>query len=155
MIGCPVAAACLDACWLGELSQHPMCPHSAHLRRLNHQPFGDARHSTHPSPLGFEEGLIPCRPFFTYDIPFLSSVRKMMSIHHARGSGPHQYFAGGRFWIWVLLINTSGPPYWCTTTAFIFHLLYMAGKQPLTKVRGRKRELVAESMESRNGKSPG
>jgi hypothetical protein len=24
------AATCLDACWLGELSQQPMCPHSLH-----------------------------------------------------------------------------------------------------------------------------
>src|SRR6202041_2676762 len=81
MIGCPVAAACLDACWLGELSQHPMCPHSAHRRRWNHQPFGDARHSTHPSPLGFEAGLIPRRLFFISDFPFASSVRKIMSSH--------------------------------------------------------------------------
>ena len=29
MIGCPVVAACLDACWLGELSQQPMC-HTSH-----------------------------------------------------------------------------------------------------------------------------
>src|SRR5579871_410805 len=61
---CPVAAACLDACWLGELSQHPMCPHSAHRRRWNHHPLGDARHSTQPSPLGLEAGLIPCVFFF-------------------------------------------------------------------------------------------
>src|SRR5271170_6685375 len=47
-----------------------MCPHSAHRRRWNHQPFGDARHSTHPSPLGFEAGLIPRRSFFISDFPF-------------------------------------------------------------------------------------
>src|SRR5271167_1207463 len=58
-----------------------MCPHSAHRRRWNHQPFGDARHSTHPSPLGFEAGLIPRRPSFTYDFPFAFSVRKIMSCH--------------------------------------------------------------------------
>jgi hypothetical protein len=72
MIGCPAVAACLDACWLGELSQHPMCPHSAHRRRCSHQPFVDARHSTHPSPLGFEAGLIPRRSFFISDFPPVS-----------------------------------------------------------------------------------
>src|ERR1700723_1871658 len=78
MIGCPVAAACLDACWLGELSQHPMCPHSAHRRRWSHQPLGDARHSTHPSPLGFEAGLIPRAAFFISDFPFVALVRNKM-----------------------------------------------------------------------------
>src|SRR5579871_199378 len=70
MIGCPVAAACFDACWPGELSQHPMCPHAAHRRRWNHQSFGDARHSTHPSPLGFEARLKPRRSFFIFDLSF-------------------------------------------------------------------------------------
>jgi hypothetical protein len=34
------------ACWLGELSQHPTCPHAAQRRRCSHQPgVGSARHS--------------------------------------------------------------------------------------------------------------
>ena len=33
----------------------------------NHHPFGDARHSAQPLPLGFEAGLIPRRPFFVFD----------------------------------------------------------------------------------------
>jgi hypothetical protein len=79
MIVCPVSAACLDACWLGELSQQPMCPHSAHRRRWNHQPFADARHSTHPSPLGFEAGLIPRRSLFISRFPFVPSIRIIVS----------------------------------------------------------------------------
>src|SRR5208283_4886179 len=38
----------------------------------NHQPFGDARHSTHPSPLGFEAGLIPRWSFFISNLPSVS-----------------------------------------------------------------------------------
>src|SRR5208283_2602744 len=38
----------------------------------NHQPFGDARHSTHPSPLGFEAGLIPRWAFFIPNFPSVS-----------------------------------------------------------------------------------
>jgi len=52
MIGWRVVALCFDACWLGELSQQPMWPHSAHRRRCNHHP-PEARHSTQPVPLGF------------------------------------------------------------------------------------------------------
>src|ERR1700723_1404945 len=81
MIGCPVAAACLDACWLGELSQHPMCPHSAHRRRWSHQPLGDARHSTHPSPLGFEARLIPRWSFVIFGVSFELSG-PAMSLNH-------------------------------------------------------------------------
>jgi hypothetical protein len=47
-----------DACCLGELSQQPMCPHSAHLRRCNHHP-PRAKHSTQPVPLGSTAGMIP------------------------------------------------------------------------------------------------
>ena len=47
MIGCPVAWKCLVACWLGELSQHPTCPHSTHSRRCTQVP-PLARHSWHP-----------------------------------------------------------------------------------------------------------
>src|SRR5215467_8302317 len=35
-----------------------MCPHSAQRRRCSHQP-PVARHSTHPSPLASDAGLIP------------------------------------------------------------------------------------------------
>src|SRR5579864_38975 len=81
MIGCLVAAACLDACWLGELSEHPMWPHSAQRRRGTQQPFGVARHSTHTVPLGFEAVLIPRRSCFISDFPFVPSVRKKISSH--------------------------------------------------------------------------
>jgi len=36
-------------------------------------------HSKHPSPLGFDEGLIPCAAFFICDFPFVAFVRKRMS----------------------------------------------------------------------------
>src|SRR5580658_5526223 len=55
MTGCPDALACAVACWLGELSQHPMCPHSVHLLRCSHQPPA-SRHSTQPVPLGGTSG---------------------------------------------------------------------------------------------------
>src|SRR5580704_7960277 len=58
MNGCPVAAAWADACWAGEVSQHPMCPHWAHRRRCTHHPWA-ASHSTHPVPLGGTDGSIP------------------------------------------------------------------------------------------------
>src|SRR5437588_782277 len=57
MIGCPVAAACLLACCDGELSQQPIWPQLAHLRRWNHQPPA-ALHSTQPGPLGGTLGSI-------------------------------------------------------------------------------------------------
>src|ERR1700683_2896468 len=74
MIGCPVAAACLDPCWLGELSQHPMCPHSAHRRRCSHQP-PDSRHSTQPVPLG---GTAESIEFVMFAPPalYLSTLRR-------------------------------------------------------------------------------
>jgi hypothetical protein len=37
-IGCPVSRKCAEACWDGELSQHPTCPQSAQRRRCTHQP---------------------------------------------------------------------------------------------------------------------
>src|SRR5690349_7588239 len=38
---------------MGELSQQPMCPHSAQRRRCSHQPSpSPARHSAQPVPLG-------------------------------------------------------------------------------------------------------
>src|SRR5579872_914433 len=147
MIGCPVAAACLDACWLGELSQQPICPHSAHRRRCSHQPLGEARHSTHPSPLGFEAGLIPRLSFFISDFPFVSPLRKIMSRHQQDLPDTAllcHCLSLGRFTEWQSQANrdcqlaishrfghelerfpvecTSGPPYWRTTTALIFHL---------------------------------
>lgn len=33
MTGCPIARACLLACWLGELSQQSVTPHSWHVRK--------------------------------------------------------------------------------------------------------------------------
>ena len=57
-MGWPVSAACRVACWLGELSQQPMCPRSAQRRRCNHHPSA-ARHSRQPVPLGVETGLMP------------------------------------------------------------------------------------------------
>ena len=58
--GWPAAVACPVACWLGDASQHPMWPHCAHRRRLNHQPGpSPARHSTQPSPDGGTDGSIP------------------------------------------------------------------------------------------------
>ncbi len=51
MSGWPVAAACALACWDGEVSQQPMCPHRAQRRRWNHQPPCSS-HSAQPVPLG-------------------------------------------------------------------------------------------------------
>ena len=51
-------ALCFEACWFGELSQQPIRPHSAHLRRCSHQP-PVAKQSTQPVPVGFAFGLIP------------------------------------------------------------------------------------------------
>jgi hypothetical protein len=53
-----VLALCFEACWFGELSQQPIRPHSAHLRRCSHQP-PVAKQSTQPVPVGFAFGLIP------------------------------------------------------------------------------------------------
>ena len=57
-MGWPVLALCFEACWFGELSQQPIRPHSAHLRRCSHQP-PVAKQSTQPVPVGFAVGLIP------------------------------------------------------------------------------------------------
>jgi len=48
MIGWSVAAACLLAWRLGELSQQPTCPHSRQIRRWT-QPSPMARQSSQPS----------------------------------------------------------------------------------------------------------
>jgi hypothetical protein len=48
-----VLALCFEACWFGELSQQPICPHSAHLRRCSHHP-PVARQSTQPVLDGFD-----------------------------------------------------------------------------------------------------
>src|SRR4051812_20257767 len=53
-----VEALCFEACWFGEVSQQPMCPHSTHRRRCNHHPF-IAEHSTQPVPLGLTAVLMP------------------------------------------------------------------------------------------------
>src|SRR5688572_18705873 len=45
MTGCLLAAACFDACRLGELSQHSVVPHSWQVRRWTH----DAPILTHSS----------------------------------------------------------------------------------------------------------
>src|SRR5450755_2390601 len=58
MKGCPDSAACALACCMGEVSQHPMCPHWAHRRRCTHQPPA-ASHSTHPLPLGGTDVSMP------------------------------------------------------------------------------------------------
>src|SRR6476619_2712046 len=58
MIGWPALAACCRACWLGEESQQPMCPHCAHRRRWNHQPPLSSQ-SAHPVPLGGADGSMP------------------------------------------------------------------------------------------------
>src|ERR1700728_4884155 len=54
---CCVVLAWAVACWLGEVSQHPMWPHCAQRRRCNHQPLL-ARHSSQPVPLGGTAGAI-------------------------------------------------------------------------------------------------
>ena len=43
---------CLLACWERDVSQQPIRPQCAQRRRWNHQPWGVARQSTHPVPLG-------------------------------------------------------------------------------------------------------
>src|SRR5262249_46651970 len=51
MMGCPVFRKCLVACWFGELSQHPTCPHVRQSRRCTHRdPV--ASHSSQPRALG-------------------------------------------------------------------------------------------------------
>ncbi|MGB8034756.1 MAG: hypothetical protein WCF03_13155 [Nitrososphaeraceae archaeon] len=57
-MGWPVLALCFEACWFGELSQQPIRPHWAHLRRCSHHP-PIAKQSTQPVPVGFAVGLIP------------------------------------------------------------------------------------------------
>src|SRR6266403_4523107 len=51
---------------------------------MKHQPFGDARHSTHPSPLGFDAGLIPRRRFFISECPFMSMAGSVLVGQHLR-----------------------------------------------------------------------
>jgi hypothetical protein len=47
-------------------------------------------------------------------------------------------------------LSTSGPPYWWTTTAFIFHLLlYVGSTNTDEKLDETKPELVADSVEFR------
>src|SRR5437899_12713986 len=51
MTGCLLARACLLACWLGELSQHNVTPHSWQVRRCTHcAPI--FTHSAHSRRLG-------------------------------------------------------------------------------------------------------
>jgi hypothetical protein len=57
-MGWPVLALCFEACWFGELSQHPIRPHWVHLRRCSHHP-PVAKQSTQPVLVGFAAGLIP------------------------------------------------------------------------------------------------
>jgi hypothetical protein len=58
IMGWPVLALYFEACWFGELSQQPIRPHSAHLRRCSHHP-PVAKQSTQPVPVGFAVGLMP------------------------------------------------------------------------------------------------
>jgi hypothetical protein len=74
-----------------------MCPHSAHRRRWSHQPFGDARHSTHPSPLGFEARLNPRRSFFIPIFPLVVACSATSSFH----------FLGKRPWTPSLVITPT------------------------------------------------
>src|SRR5579863_3079047 len=46
--------------------------------------------------------------------------------------------------------STSGPPYWWTTTAFIFHLLTYSRPTVTTKPRGTKLESIANAICSQN-----
>jgi xanthosine utilization system XapX-like protein len=57
-MGWPVLALCFEACWFGELSQHPIRPHWVHLRRCSHHP-PVAKQSTQPVLVGLAVGLIP------------------------------------------------------------------------------------------------
>src|SRR5215472_4953987 len=52
MIGWLVVRLCLVACFPGELSQHPTCPHSWHTRKWTQLCFPMATHSTQPAPEG-------------------------------------------------------------------------------------------------------
>ena len=65
--GCPASAAWWLACWDGDESQQPIWPQPAQRRRWNHQP-SEARHSTHPEPLGVTE--VSIRSSFAIDHPF-------------------------------------------------------------------------------------
>src|SRR3569833_1694520 len=58
MTGRPESRAWARACWDGEESQQPLCPHWAHRRRCNHQPPGFS-HSTQPGPDGGTRGAMP------------------------------------------------------------------------------------------------
>ena len=72
-MGWPVLALCFEACWFGELSQQPMCPHSAHRRRCSHHP-SVAKQSTQPVLVGFAVGLIPS---LKLHVPPVSLVPKL------------------------------------------------------------------------------
>src|SRR6516165_12421124 len=69
MSGCPVAAAWALACWDGEESQQPMCPHCAQRRKWNHQPPASS-HSAQPVPLGGTvasiDSAVTCTPLFAF-----------------------------------------------------------------------------------------
>jgi hypothetical protein len=72
-------------------------------------PFGDPRHSTHPSPLGFEAGLIPRRSFFIYDSPFGLVLRKIMSSHH-HGRGRDMFCSRCPFLSFVFVVFAPRIP---------------------------------------------
>ena len=80
MIGCPVAAALLRSHVDSENCHSIRCVHTPHTEGdETAQPLGDVRHSTHPSPLGLEAGLIPRAAFFISDFPFVALVRNRRS----------------------------------------------------------------------------
>src|ERR1022692_4986478 len=84
MTGCPEAAACALACWDGEESQQPMCPHRAHLLKWNHQPPA-SRHSAQPVPLGRTAGSMSVSVAITY-LPLWCHLDS----HAGTGGGPRR-----------------------------------------------------------------
>src|SRR5580704_227538 len=87
-----------------------MCPPSAHRRRGSHQLLGDARHSTQPSPLGFEAGLIPRKAFFIWYFP-LNVACPATSSSHQQDLPYTALFCRclrlGRFTEWQFLANRN------------------------------------------------
>lgn len=108
MIGCPLDWAWAVACWAGEVSQHPMWPHSAQRRRWSHQP-DVASHSTQPVPLGGTETSIPFWSS-TWSSP-MNSTRIRMPILYARRASDGRKVLRGVSWRQTLMggIRANDP----------------------------------------------
>src|SRR4029450_2487829 len=94
MIGCPVSWKCFSACLFFELSQHPTCPHVAHMRRCTHvSPL--ALHSVHPVSAG--------ATFFSW----LRCLHAATGGRSWRGSGSHRVAAAASIRIDALMARET------------------------------------------------